>query len=208
MFTVVAVFLTAFDGLASCYFLGLFNCFCNIDMHTITIPVKPFVKKFIAARYDQQIWELNKSDRLGKLFYFMLEKMPVRYEKPTLKLGAELTVKICWEYARTRGVYVCANSILEFNDHIKQELVEEIAMYSWKLKNRVGIKKYKELYVKQKTASKQTIRVIKDPDIYQYFEQKEIIYDILLRYGITEDDISFDTIQKSFQRLKLPLLTA
>ena len=100
------------------------------------------------------------------------------------------------------------DSIAEFNDYIQLELIEEIAMYAFQVKNRVGLKKYKQLYIKHNRAKSAKVHVIQDPDLFQYLEKKEIIYDILKLYDITEDDLSFETVSKAWQRLKLPLLNA
>ena len=177
-------------------------------MHTYPISVKPFVHKYILSRYQQPVWHINRQDRIGKVLYSMLERMPKRYEKSNLSLGASLTIGICEEYYRNKGVHLSNESILEFNDFIQLEIVEEIAMYAFQVKNRVGLKRYKQLYVRHNRNKPGRVQVIQDPDLFQYMEKKEIIYDIFKLYGITEDDLPFDTISKACQRLKLPLLNA
>ncbi len=177
-------------------------------MYTITIPVKPYVKKFIIARYRQDTWELNKAERIGKVLYAMLDRMPVRYEKSTVNYSDTLRVEICRDYARNKGIYLSNESIIDFNDYIQLELIEEIAMYALHIKNRTGLKKYDELYVKHANATRQKVHVIRNPQMMQYFEKREIIYDILKQYDISEDDFPFDTVKKACQRYKLPLLSA
>jgi len=177
-------------------------------MYTVTIPVKAYVGKFIFARYRQPVWEVNKQERIGKVIYCMLERMPHRYEKCNLKLGSTLQLQICHDYAVRKGLYLSNSSILEFNDFVQMELIEEIAMYAWQVKNRIGLKKYKELYVRHNRAKTNRVSVIQDPNLYQYLEKREIIYDILKLYDISEDDFPYETVFKAVQRLKLPLLTA
>lgn len=177
-------------------------------MYTITIPVKPYVRKFVQARYEQEVWEINKQERLGKMFYLLLERMPRIYEKPKFNLGDQLKVNICHDYAVRRGPYISSDSVLEFNEAIQLEIIEDIAMHAFHVKKRIGIKKYKELYIKQGSQSRQKTYVIQNPDLFQYFEKKEIIYDILKIYNISEDDLPFETVRKAWQRFKLPLLSA
>ncbi|RVU01102.1 hypothetical protein EOD41_10840 [Mucilaginibacter limnophilus] len=174
----------------------------------LKVQVKPYVKKFIVSRYRQEIWEISRQDRIGKMFYHLLEPMPKLYKRTNLELGDLLLVEISDEYATRQGCHLPVDSILEFNDSIYLELIEEIAIYAFQVKNKVGLKKYKELYVKHKTSTRNRTYVLQDPDISQYFEKREVIYDILKLYGITEDDLPFDTVKKAWQRLKLPMLNA
>ena len=176
-------------------------------MYTYPIAVKPFVRKYIMSRYCQPVWEINRQERIGKVLYAMLERAPLRYEKK-ISLGAELVIGICRDYYQNKGVHLSNSSILEFNDFIQLELIEEVAMYAFMVKNRVGLKKYKELYVKHNRPQGIKVQVIRDPDLFQFLEKKEIIYDILKMHDITEDDLPFETMSKAWQRLKLPLLTA
>ncbi|HVW97514.1 MAG TPA: hypothetical protein VHA56_16190 [Mucilaginibacter sp.] len=179
-------------------------------MPQIPLPVKPFVAKYIFARYQTEVWEINRQERIGKVIYAMLERYPLRKEKE-LDLGAEVTLAISREYYRNKGIYLSNASVLSFNDFIQAELIEEIAMYIYQVKNRIGLKKYRELYIRHQLSKGergQRVIVVKDPNVAQYFEQKEIIYDTLRLYHITEDDLPFDTVQKAVQRLKLPLLMA
>lgn len=180
-------------------------------MYTIAVPVKPFVRKFIAGRYRQDVWQVSRQDRIGKIFYLLLDRMPIIYKKIKLDPAIyrdTLVVNICEEYAERRGLYVSQANIIEFNDAIQLELIEAVAMYAYQVKNRVGLKKYKELYINQKTATMSRIQVIQDPNLFQYLEKREIIYDILKLYDITEDDLPYETLYKAWQRLKLPLLSA
>lgn len=177
-------------------------------MCIIPVPVRPYVKKFIAARYRQDIWQLNRQDRIGKILYLALEHMPKLYKKSKLNYGETLMVDVCPEYMARRGVYLSDEAVAEFNDAIHLEIIESVALYAFQVKNRVGLKKYKELYVTHKTSSRETVRRITNPDLFQYIEKREVIYDILKLYDITEDDLPFETISKAWQRMKLPLLTA
>jgi hypothetical protein len=177
-------------------------------MYTKTITVRPFVSKFIFARYQQPVWEINKQERIGKVIYSMLDRIPLNYKKSQLNLGASLQIQISEDYSLRKGVYLSDDCLIEFSDFIQMELIEEMAMYEWNVKNRTGLKKYKELYVKHNRAKTKKVSVIQDPNLIQYLEKREIIYDILKLYDITEDDLPFETIRKALQRLKLPLLTA
>jgi hypothetical protein len=143
------------------------------------------------------------------MLYSLLEHMPARMDKEELELGAWLDIRLCREYMRNKGVYVSNASVLEFNDFIYLELVEEIARYTNGVASRVGIKKYKELYIRMNRGNgDRRVQVIRNPDIVQYLEKKEIIFDILRLYDINEDDLPFERIKKSLQRLKLPVLRA
>lgn len=176
-------------------------------MYTLTIPVKPYVKKYIEARYEQEVWEVNKLERIGKVFFLMLERMPKLYEKSKLNLGATLKVSIREDYAVRRGIYVPNSSVQVFNEYILEELIEEIVMHAFYIENRIGLKKYKELYIKHSNIRKRT-HVIRDPNLIQFIEKREIIYDILKLYKINEFDLPFETIDRATRRFKLPLLSA
>lgn len=175
-------------------------------MHVFPISVRPYVSKFIMSRYQEPVWVINKQERIGKMLYNLLDRAPDRYDKEK-DLGASIRIGLCSDYVRNKGVYLSNASIEEFNEFIKLEIIEEIAKYRFQVKNRIGLKKYKELYIRHSRARGAKVHVIQDPDVSQYFEQREIIYDILKLYGITEDDMAFDTVSKACQRLKLPLLT-
>lgn len=179
-------------------------------MYTIAIPVKPYVAKFIRARFDQDIWQLDKCDRIGKILYNMLERIPLRKDfKEPAELGATLVVGISLRYANLKGIYLSPESIKEFNDQIRLELIEEVVEYHSKLKYGVGVKKYNELYISQCSPfGRVRKRTIIKPDMAQYVEFKEIVYDVFKKYDITEDDYPFDTFRKHINRVKLPLLIA
>ncbi|MBS7565138.1 hypothetical protein KHS38_12055 [Mucilaginibacter sp. Bleaf8] len=177
-------------------------------MYQITIPVKPFVAKYIYARYRQNVWQIDRKDRIGKIMFNMLERVPRGPLQPPPELGAQLPVRIIYQYAQNKGVYISNRSIMEFNEQIQQELIEEIALYANRLQNHVGIKKYDELYINQTSAyGRSRTRAIINPDVKQYFETKEIIHDIFKQYDITEDDYPYENIKKQLRRLKLPMLS-
>ena len=175
---------------------------------TITIAVRPYVKKFIQARYEQQVWQINKHERVGKMLYCMLERMPVRQDKTYLMLGDTLSIEISHDYARNKGIHLSNDNIIQLNEFIQDEIVEMMAMYAFGIKNRLGLKKYSELYVKHRRKTGTSTRVVQDPDLYQYFEKREIISDFLKLYDISENDLRVETVLKSWQRLKLPMLIA
>jgi hypothetical protein len=178
-------------------------------MYTITVPVKPFVAKYICARYQALPWEINKGERIGKIIYNMLERMPKRDGPKMPELGASIDIKVSYWYANAKGVYLSKESVIEFNDFIRLELIEEILDYMHKINHGIGIKKYRELFITQQSASGKTKRrVITNPSLDQYFENKEIINDIFAQYDITEDDYPFENIKKDLQRMKLPKLSA
>lgn len=179
-------------------------------MITIDLPVKPYVAKFIRARYGQEVWQIDKSDRIGKILYNMLERIPKRdaYQAPPV-LGTTLKVGISHWYANCKGIYLSQEAIKDFSDQIRLELIEEVAEYQCKLKHGIGIKKYHELYIQQITPSgRRKKRALIRPDVAQYFEFKEIVNDVFKQYGITEDDYPFDTFRKHINRTKLPMLIA
>lgn len=181
-------------------------------MLTIDVPVKPFVAKYIYARYGLtplSSWTLDRKDRIGKILFNMLEPVPKGPMPPPPDLKSQLRVYLIRDYVRNQGFHLSNSSIKEFNEQIQQELIEEIAFYIARVQSGVGLKKYDKLYVSQTSEyGKSRTRAIINPDVAQYFEMKEIISDIFKQYDITEDDYAFDTIHKQLRRLKLPLLSA
>lgn len=184
-------------------------------MYQVTIPVKPFVAKYIYARYGLQpanghiVWRIDKSDKIGKIVFNLLERVPRIQSQPPEERGAWLSIGINYHTFQNKGIFLSNRSIYEFNEQIQLEIIEEIAMYINHLQHNIGIKKYDELRVVHTTThGKSRRRAITRPSLMQYFETKEIIYDILQRYNITEDDYPFETIAKQLRRLKLPLLKA
>ncbi|MBE7177733.1 MAG: hypothetical protein INR69_15095 [Mucilaginibacter polytrichastri] len=171
------------------------------------------MRKFIQARYGCDVWEFNKSDRIGKIFYALLERVPrqlMKAEPYPKDFTARLRIEVRERYTQMKGVYLPQSAVIEFNDQIKLELVEEIAEYMIKLKRGVGVKKYDKVYLKARMSKDKKIRTIvaTDVQVAQHFELRNIIRDVLDSYGITEDDFPFDTVKKNIQRLKIPLLLA
>jgi hypothetical protein len=181
-------------------------------MLTIDVPVKPFVAKYIYARYGlkpSSPWILDRKDRIGKIMFNMLEPVPKGPMPMPPNLGAELKVYLIRDYVRNQGIHLSNSSIKEFTEQIQQELIEEIAFFIARVQNGTGLKKYDKLYVSQTSEyGKSRTRAIINPDVAQYYEMKEIINDIFEQYDITEEEYAFDTIHKQLRRLKLPLLSA
>lgn len=168
-------------------------------MYTITIPVRPFVKKFINTRYNCSVWKFSKTDRIGKYFYALLQRQPCTPENYT-KMATTMTVEIPISYAHNKGVYLSQEDVNDFNDFIHDELVDGIVSYCQNIQAKQGVKKYGQTYLKLETKGTAKFRKIPNPNVTQFFELKEIICDHLLRFGINEDDIPFETIRKNVYR--------
>jgi hypothetical protein len=180
-------------------------------VYTGVIHVKPYVAKYIFARYryDNNIWQISKEDRIGKFVYNMLERVPRLQPVKVPKKGSPLVIGVSDWYFHCKGIYLSPESVNDLNAFIRLELIEEILEYIHKLRNGIGVKKYKELFINQTSnAGIKKRKAIMNPRVDQYFEIQEIIYDVFKQYDITEEDYSIDNIRKDIQRLKLPLLMA
>jgi hypothetical protein len=176
-------------------------------LYQIQVPVHTYVRKFIQARYECLSWTPSKSDRIGKFLVALLERVPNRMEKYKA-MPDSIHIKVLNDYALRKGFYLTQNSIEEFNEYIRLEIVEEVMRYQFNLKNRIGIKKYEQVWIRKQPEASAKIVVMDDLVVDQLFEKKEIIYDFLSQYNITEDDFSYESIKKATYRLKLPMLSA
>jgi hypothetical protein len=168
-------------------------------MHPIIIPVKPYVKKYITAKYHCLEWHYTRNDRLGKYFYALLQRKPLVFEK--YKLQAErLTVLIPPKHEAVRGTYLDQDAVDDFNEFVYEEIVEGIISYITGLAGREGMKKYGRIYIKEVIKDKTKKRQVQNPELMQFFEIKEVIADHLMRYNITENDIQIETVRKNVYR--------
>lgn len=177
----------------------------SLSMPAITIPVKPFVKKYIQTKYHCQSWHYTRNDSLGKYFYALLHRQPAAPDKYRLE-KEKLTVEIPISHANIRGIYLDQDAVDDFNEFVYELIVEGIVEYIKGIVNRDGIKKYPRVYFKTKGKTGQIKRYLNSPDLMQFIEIKEVIADRLLRYNITENDIQIETIRKNvYRRMKIPL---
>ncbi|MGY0037657.1 hypothetical protein [Pedobacter sp. NJ-S-72] len=168
-------------------------------MYTLTIPVRPFVKKFIHSKYKCVIWKFSKTDRIGKYFYALLQKQP-RIPEAYTEMQAAITIEIPIFHAHRKGVYLSQENINDFNEFIYEELVDGIVSYYQNIQSKQGMKKYDNIHMKIQSRGSVKFKKIPNPSIVQFFELKEIVYDHLLKFDINEDDLPFETIRKNVYR--------
>lgn len=169
------------------------------------VPVPGYVYKYCRKVFGEKgtvfnYWRLTVHHKEGKVIYSMLERVPYRYEKYE-RNQCILPILIPSKMARTKGCYLTQENINIFIDYVKDVILEEIVFFHSGIQSRLGIKTIDKFTVDQYYSDKK-IRVLRlrRSEAHKFFWQKNIISDILARYDITEDEISYDSIVKHLQR--------
>lgn len=179
-------------------------------LYSVQLLCPTYVRKFIQARYElkeNESWTPHKSDRIGKMFVSLLERAPRRLEKYK-PMPDGLNVKIMNDYYARKGCHLSQDSMDDFNSFIRLELVEQVAQYEKNLKDEIGKKKYDQVWMRKSADASAKIVQMPGLVIHQLFEKREIMYDLLATFGITEDDFAYETLKKATYRLKLHQLSA
>ena len=180
----------------------------ELSIHQLKLPVHPYVRNYILSRYNSSIWTPISGDRIGKYFLALLERVPNRYEKYSLSYTHSLPITLLNDYVARRGCHISRESIVDFNEYVRLEILEEIMTYLMNLKNNIGVKKYRRVYMRETSSSKPKVVKMDHIIIHQLFEKKEVIYDCLRKYNISEDEFAYESIKKAMYKLHVPLLSA
>jgi hypothetical protein len=172
---------------------------------TLHVPVRLYVYKYIMHVFGEKgapfnYWRLNTSSKEGMTLYSMLERMPDRYEKYRPD-DIELDIRIPGKIRQRKGPNLSQASVDMFNDYIKQLIMDEILQFHTGINTRIGLKAIDKVtishYVGNKVARVQRLQTT---EAKNFFWQKSIITDILMKYDITEDEISSESVAKYLQR--------
>lgn len=171
---------------------------------TLHLPVRRYVYKYCCKLFSEPgkpyDWRLTKHPKEGLVIYALLERTPHRYEKPVVN-EAMLNIFIPSNISRTKGWYIPQEGIDAFNEYIRQVIMDEILQFHTGIQSQIGLKAIEKVTCTQYLADKRC-RVVRllPKEAKNFFWQKSIIYDILKKYDITEDDMSFDSVVKHLQR--------
>jgi hypothetical protein len=167
-------------------------------MNTVLeIPVKRYVLNYITARYGSP-WQPVKRYKDSRMILNLLERAPNRYEKYAAG-ETVLIVRLNSYQVKYHGCYLSQNSIDEFNEFIKQCILDDILNYSRFVKAGVGLKTSERVKVMIRKEHKSP-RNVPPEEGKKFFSQKEMINDILDKYQIDEADMTYDMVIKHVQR--------
>lgn len=172
--------------------------------YTIHLPCYPYVKKYLEAKYQFPLL-IKKSNKLGKYIYLALERMPIKCDKYPV-LGAQLPLLISEDFYQKKGLYISKESIYLINDLIFDELFDEIFNYLYNAHNNLGIKRYDAIkityQIKRDHKEKAIYKRIKRPELMHFIEVRNVIEEILNKYGLNFEDISYESIHRAYYRAK------
>lgn len=160
----------------------------------IKIPCKNFVRKYIDAKYGTP-WVLSNRYSEGRAFKLLLDRAPDKYEVYP-KSEAVLEVIIPPKFFFKYGSYISPENCEEFGAFIRDRIIDEMKALNSSIQNGIGLKRNKKIRVMFGTKE----RRMSPEQAPKFFTRKEIIYDILDKYGISDADLTFDSITKHLQR--------
>lgn len=163
--------------------------------------VPSYVYKYCSAMFGKQ-WRLSMRNKESRVLYAMLERSPYRYEKYIKRKGyCELNIRVPAKMQCMKGGWLSQESIDLFIEYVHQLILDEITLFHTGIKTQIGLKAIDRVALNQYLADRK-VRVIrvKPTEAAKMFWQKNIIYDILRKYDITEDDLTYDSIVKHLQR--------
>lgn len=150
---------------------GLFTFMKTVQMTTVEVPVKPYVKAYLEKNYGNPV-NLSSVRGLNNFFKLLLEKNYYRNDKQINLNGYTTTVNIVItrDVFYRHGWYLSKTSVVSFNG-----MVESL------VKNRIRDMVYVNVIHGGKKIAK-SIRLA------------------LHELSINEDDLSFDAVKKDIQR--------
>ena len=165
----------------------------------LRVPVKTFVYKYITAKYGSP-WHLNSKCKDGRMLQEFLERAPHRQEKYASNQKI-LEIVIPSRIFMQKGCFLSQARINAFIEIIHQDLMNEINNFYSAITDGIGLKKYNVVRVDlHEPGQKIKTRRLQPSVAPKFFEQREIIYDVLKKYDITEDDLTFDSLKKHLYR--------
>lgn len=173
-------------------------------LYTIHFPCFTFVKKYLESKYGSPI-HIKKKDKFGKLVILALERYPKRFDKAP-DLGDSIPLQVSEDIYCKKGLFLSKDSILAINDLIYDELFDEICNYLNNINNNLGIKRYDTIsikyHIKQKRDHKTISKKIKRPDLNDLIEVRNVIEEIIQKYGLTFEDLTFESLHRAYYRHK------
>lgn len=140
---------------------------------TITIPVKPHVKKYLVKNYGLE-YKLNKRDALSIVLWNMLRRPTLdsrrikRLERCTELFSVDVSA---FRFFKEGCRHLDAYTIVQFNSFVEDNIETEFCSYV-------------------------------DNLVVFGIEQKEAIAAFMAKYDLDETDIKFDTLKKAYQRYR------
>lgn len=163
----------------------------------LKIPVKNFVKKYIVAKYGTP-WVLSDRYSEGRTFKQLLDRAPLKYQiHPKSETVLEVVIPARFHYKY--GSYITPENCEEFNAFIHDKIIDEVKSCYHSIQAGIGLKRNKKIRIM--LGSKE--RRISPDQAPKFFTRKEVIYDILDKYGISDADLTFDSITKQLQRSRM-----
>lgn len=166
----------------------------------LEIPVKRYVLNYIDTRYGTP-WVISKRYKEGRMLINLLQRAPNKYEKFTTNQTV-LKIRVNSDIINQYGCYLPQKNINEFNELIRQCILDDILNYSRFIKSGVGLKNVQRVKIMLRKEHLSP-RNVAPAEGLKFFSQKEIINDILKKYDVDEADMTYDSIIKHLQRTLL-----
>jgi hypothetical protein len=117
------------------------------------------------------------------------------------QLGDSISFEIGEQSFKEVGIYIPVQKVHFLNQVIQDEILDEVFLYLNNLMDNVGQKKQDHIYIlnKQKKAPAKYLR-IPNMDLFEVVEVNETIRDILNKYNIDGNKMTFDSVKKAYQR--------
>jgi len=166
----------------------------------LKVPVRSFVYKYLTAKYGFP-WRLSSRHKDGRMIQSLLARTPNRYDKYVKKDMMIMDIIVPAKIHLTKGSYLSQDRINELQEIINDDILHEIESFYRGVTSGLGLKDCNKVRVIV-SGRNDTIRERRvDPiEGSKFFSQKQIINDVLKKYDITEDDLSYDCMIKRLQR--------
>jgi hypothetical protein len=166
----------------------------------LKVPVRSFVYKYLTSKYGNP-WRINSRYKDARVFQYLLARTPNRYDKFITKDMVILDVVIPTQIHLKKGSYLSQECIHELHEIINDNIMHEIETFYRGVTTGLGLKDCNKVrvIVNENTERFQERR-IDTREAFRFFAQKQIIYDILKKYDITEEDLTYDCVVKRLQR--------
>ena len=166
----------------------------------LKVPVRSFVFKYLTSKYGNP-WRISSRHKDARVVQSLLARTPNRYDKFITKDMVILDVVIPTKIHLTKGSYLSQQCINELQEIINDDILREIENFYSGVTSGLGLKdcsKVRVIISDQQDKIRE--RRIDTNEAHRFFSQKQIIYDVLKKYDITEDDMTYDCIVKRLQR--------